>query len=610
VTTGTELQAAVAPTTIIQRALRAVASGGDPARVASSVLQAAVAACEATEGVVVTERDGETVVLAAVGTPGPVLRAAAEVAMSQGRPARRPDDRSNRSILAVPVRAGGRHLGALAVGSALRDLDLPTLSVLADALAVSFATTPTPPARALELLAAVTAIGQSATTADAFDRLLDLGLRAFGASAGCTIVDGRRISAARGIDRDRLVAACESPDLRAGLSANDVTLLRPTVAQALGHAGSTTVSIPLDVTNRLLLLLRVEPGPPRVDLLRAFGAAAGAAMAAPHLRDRTRVTGGVLDACAAAVPTPVLVTGHDGRVLVANPAATTLFGLTGLDIGEPVTGRLGHVALELFLSEGEPPAPEVALVDPQGRERVFHVTTSAAAAGRALALDDVTSRTEAEALKADLIAVIGHELRTPVTVVKGAVRTLLRRGEAMDEEMRSFTLDAMSRNLDRLERLVEDLLFAAAVADGPSTLRRTRFDLASALGAVERPRVQVRVPAHGVEIEADVDKVLHAVAHLVDNALKHSEADVVVELIEGTDMVEVAVTDRGEGIFSGDIPSLFRRFHQLDGSSTRATGGTGLGLSVTRRIIEAHGGRVSCQSRLGRGSRFAFTLPR
>jgi signal transduction histidine kinase len=322
------------------------------------------------------------------------------------------------------------------------------------------------------------------------------------------------------------------------------------------------------------------------------------------------VASDLLDACAAAVPSPVVVGSPAGHILVANPPAATLFGITPLDVGQSVTGRLGDERLEHFLVAGAPPPAEVVLTDQRGNERVFRVATSAAPAGRALALDDVTSRTEAEALKADLVAVIGHELRTPVTVVKSALRTLLRRGDAMDDEMRAYTYDAMSRNIERLERLVEDLLFAASVADGPNALRRSRFDLAEALRSIERDRVRVAVPGHEVVIDGDRDKVLHAVAHLLDNALKHSEDEVLLELHELPDDIEVAVTDRGVGIFSGDIPALFRRFRQLDGSSTRATGGTGLGLSVTRRIVEAHGGRVWCQSRLGRGSRFAFTLPR
>ena len=106
---------------------------------------------------------------------------------------------------------------------------------------------------------------------------------------------------------------------------------------------------------------------------------------------------------------------------------------------------------------------------------------------------------------------------------------------------------------------------------------------------------------------AKVQQVLH---HLIDNALKYSDGEVVVEIHDRGEELEVAVVDNGPGIFSGDVPRLFERFFQLDGASTRAHGGTGIGLYVSRRLVEAHGGKIWCESRLGVGSRFAFTLPR
>jgi signal transduction histidine kinase len=98
--------------------------------------------------------------------------------------------------------------------------------------------------------------------------------------------------------------------------------------------------------------------------------------------------------------------------------------------------------------------------------------------------------------------------------------------------------------------------------------------------------------------------------HLLDNALKYSEGPVVVELADKGDEVEISVTDSGPGIYSGDVPQLFERFRQLDGTSTRQHGGVGIGLYLCRRVVEALGGRIWCDSRLGVGSRFAFTLPK
>jgi signal transduction histidine kinase len=250
------------------------------------------------------------------------------------------------------------------------------------------------------------------------------------------------------------------------------------------------------------------------------------------------------------------------------------------------------------------------VVDTLGEERVYRVATASTAAGRVVVLDDVTSRSDLERTKADLVAVIGHELRTPITIAKGAARTLSKRGSTMDDADREATVDALARNLDRLERLVEDLLFVSSVNDAPTALRRATVDLAELVAALAGDRVRVERPREPVRVQADADKVLHALGHLVDNALKHSDGEVLVEVHVLPDDVEVAVVDTGTGIFSGDIPNLFRRFRQLDSTSTRATGGTGLGLYVARRIVEAHGGRIWCQSRLGHGSRFAFTLPR
>ena len=621
-TTDTIARSAVSA---VQQALRAVAAGTDARRVAASLIEAALAGAH-RDGIVLVAGDGGASTLASAGAPSAALRAAADAALGDGRPCRRADEGSARSILAVPVRAGGRTLGALGVTGELGALDHESLSLLADVLAVALAADPSPSPLAGELLDAVARAAAELDAAAALDSILALAGPLFGAVAGCTTApagehDGGgarvRVTAVRGIDRGRLLAACEDGDFRQLLSTAGPAAERGSspLARLVNDDGAALVSLPLRSGalhgGQLLLLLPRFPTADRLALLGSFAGALGGVLVGPELRRRVRASSQVLGAALGAVPNPVLVAGADGRFLVVNAAAADLFGLSPLEVGQPVAGRLGYDVVEqLLLTTGGDVPTDLAVVDPQGVERVFRVSTASADAGRVVVLDDVTSRNDLERVKADLVAVIGHELRTPITVVKTAVRTFAKRSDAMDPETRSMTLDAMARNLDRLERLVEDLLFVSSVNDGPAAVRRERVDVGALVDVHAGPRVRVVRPRQKVVHEVDADKLQHAIAHLVDNALKHSDDEVVLELHELPDDIEIAVVDTGVGIFSGDVPNLFRRFRQLDGSSTRATGGTGLGLYVARRVVEAHGGRIWCQSRLGHGSRFAFTLPR
>lgn len=609
----------------VQRTMRAVAAGADARRVAALVLSAALAECSGVDGLVLQSGDSGSAVLASSGQPGRALLTAVDTAAAEAKPCRRADDQSSRSVLAVPIRAGGRTVGALGITAELRTLEHNVLSLLADVAAVAFAVEPSPAPVAEELLDAVARAGAELDAAAALDAVLAVAGPLFGATGGCTTAPGVdldgggarvRVTALRGLDRGRLLAACEDRAFRALLTAEAPVAERGSgrLSRLVTDGGEALASLPLRSGavsgGQLLLVLSRVPNDDRLALLGTFGRALGAVLVAPELRRRLRASNQVLGAALGAVPNPVVVAGPDGRLLGINPAAADLFGVSQLELGQPVSGRLGHPGIEQFLATGGEASSEVVVVDPTGAERVFRLAPAVASSSRVVVLDDVTRRSELERMKADLVAVIGHELRTPITIVKAAAQTLRRRGDALDSETRTLTLESMARSLDRLERLVEDLLFVSSVNDGPSAIRRERLDLGELVDTLGGDRVRVERPKHRVRIDADPGKVQHALTHLLDNALKHSEGEVVLELHDLPDDVELAVVDTGGGIFSGDIPTLFRRFGQLDGTSTRATGGTGLGLYVARKVAEAHGGRIWCQSRLGHGSRFAFTLPK
>ena len=611
-----DIGTAIAPSVVndVQQVLRAVASGTDPSRIAARVIQAAMVACAARDAVVLVATDGAPEVLAASGPVPSVLRAGAEASLESGRPARRPD-----AVIAVPVRAGGRTVASLAVITDERRTDATNLSLLADALAVALAARPRSSPRATELITAVVDVLEGTTESAVTDAALDAALTLFGAVGGCALLrtdadripgvgahpSRLRVASVRNVATSRLQAAFESPFVRDVLATEVVRVehARGPVATQLTDGGETLVAIPLPPTGGLLLLLLATP-PDRgsIGVLTAFGRAVGAGLGVPALRAKVTLGEDVLAGVTASLDEPVLIAAGDGRLLHLNAVAARLFGVSNrFAIGRPIDA--------IIPVDDEP--VDLPIVLPNGEDRVYRAVPRRVvdARGRVIArvvvLRDTTSVAEVERLKADLVSVIGHELRTPITIVKGGVRTLAKTG-AVDDEV----VAAMGRNIDRLQRLVEDLLFVSAVTDGVHAIQRSTTDVGELVDEVMWDRVTVVRPDITPLLEIDEDKVRHALRHLVDNALKHSDGEVVVTLEVRADDVEVSVVDAGPGIFSGDIPTLFSKFHQLDSSSTRATGGTGLGLYVARRIVEAHGGRIGCTSRLGHGSRFSFTLPR
>ena len=587
VATGSGLSVVTAD---LQQILRLIAAGADTRRIALRALQAAVGACAARDGVVIRSDE----VIAATGTPSPAMRLAARRAVASGRLVRELDEAGRGTVVALPVRSGDATLGVLVVAGNASRLDAVVLGLFVDALAVAFAAAAPTARRPGGVLDAV---GELVHADDVVVASLAVLVQQLDAVAGCILLraadDRLRLAASLDLEVGRLQTAFTSPALRDVLSAPVVHVEAPhsEVARLLTDGRECVVGFPLGHGGgRVLLLLRAVPDATTIELAAALGRATGAAVDAAEIRNRLRKADEVIGALAAAVPNPVVITSSDGRLLHANPAGTRLRDAL----------RDAH-------------GTELAVVDGGGVEHVYRVARSGVPGHADVAvLEDVTAAREVERIKADLIAVIGHELRTPITILRGGIRTIAKRGTMITEDALATTVDAMTRNVTRLERLIEDLLFVSAVSDGQHAMARQEADLGALVDELADDRVVVARPKGPIVVEMDAPHVRRVLAHLVDNACKHSgfEEDVTVEVAVREDEIEVGVVDRGPGIYSGDLPLLFTRFQQLDGTSTRTTGGTGLGLYIARRIVEAHGGRIWATSRLGQGSRFAFTLPR
>jgi len=228
---------------------------------------------------------------------------------------------------------------------------------------------------------------------------------------------------------------------------------------------------------------------------------------------------------------------------------------------------------------------------------------------------------ELSQMKSNFVANISHELRTPLTHVKGYLELLVTESLGPISEDQRHALQVSQRATTKLEGMIEDLIMFSLASRGEMSMKLEKVDIRrvaamvakSALPKAEERGVQVLLSA--VEnipmVQADSEKIGWVVNHLLDNGIKFtpSGGSVVVSIKEeGNSLVIVTITDTGIGIPVNRLKEIFEPFHQLDASSTRHFGGTGLGLSLVRQIIEAHGSLLDVQSVEGKGSIFKFPL--
>jgi NtrC-family two-component system sensor histidine kinase KinB len=328
---------------------------------------------------------------------------------------------------------------------------------------------------------------------------------------------------------------------------------------------------------------------------------------------------------------PVIVTDAEGRVTKLNPAAEEVFGSenenSGMHVGEVARDvRIAGAVAETLESQRPVAGDGMSAVLPfavAGSERAFRLRTTPMRdnehhlLGAVTLLEDITHLREIDRLKSEFIATASHELRTPLTSVQMGVHLLLERaaGELTDKQVE--VLSACREDCERLDKLMRDLLDLSRIEAGESKPRlepiRTR-DLIN--DATKELRAQVESKGLDFTVEAPVDlppvkadrlQVERVLSNLVVNALRYTKHGGIRISAEprGTS-VAVSVSDTGSGIPQEYLPHVFDKFVQVPGA---ATGGAGLGLAISRLIVEAHGGQISVQSEPSKGSTFTFTLP-
>ncbi|SHM47757.1 sensor histidine kinase [Actinacidiphila paucisporea] len=341
------------------------------------------------------------------------------------------------------------------------------------------------------------------------------------------------------------------------------------------------------------------------------------------------------------LPDGLLVADHEGRVICFNAAAARITALRPQDVlGLPVERALPLEDLEgrrwwaltdpyggLAIRAGQ---PERNLLLPGGREvlvaaRYVRERPTGPVRRLVVTLRGTDARRRTERSHAELIATVAHELRSPLTSVKGFTATLLAKWERFSDDQKKLMLETVDADANRVTRLIAELLDISRIDSGRLEVRRQPVDLAAAVqrhvdahvAAGQRPdRFSVRVGQPLPALWADPDKIDQVLGNLLENAVRHGEGTVTIEVgpsyagasyasgARWSTGTAVTVSDEGAGIPEESMSRVFTRFWR---GSKR--GGTGLGLYIVKGIVEAHGGTIAVGRAAGGGAEFRFVLP-
>lgn len=237
-------------------------------------------------------------------------------------------------------------------------------------------------------------------------------------------------------------------------------------------------------------------------------------------------------------------------------------------------------------------------------------------AGAVLVLQDKTEHYKISDMRRDFIANASHELKTPITIVRGYAEALYE-NPSLSAELQHQITSKIMRSCDRMTALIKDLLTLADIENIPSS-RLSYVDLAELLKDCEErlkelfPEATLNLYVKHEVVFADRDLLELAFTNLIENAAKYSNppAHITVRVEENDQVVTASITDQGIGIPETDVEHIFDRFFTVDKAHSQKMGGSGLGLSIVKTIIEKHGGTISVQSKIGKGSTFIIQLPK
>jgi signal transduction histidine kinase len=403
------------------------------------------------------------------------------------------------------------------------------------------------------------------------------------------------------------------------------------------------VRLPLLARGEVLGLLNIQSrrhrefAPADIELLTAIGNQIGIAIANAQLIDEAERRRATLGSVMRSLVDGLILVNKQRRVTYVNPKAAEVLELPASDlVGQTLEAMDRQMAKRIAQPEEVLAAIRGALGDPQDSSAVeltltspthrtlqaqFFPIQSAAGehSGLGLLLRDITQEKELDRMKSQLLSTVSHELRTPLASIKGFATTLLRQDVEWDKVTRREFLAIIDEESDRLSELIGNLLDMSRIEAGtlrvepePTNLLPIIQETAAEFQMMMRDhQIQVAPSPSLPLVLADPRRARQVLRNLVENAVKYSPEGGAVTITAKPEShyLRISVSDEGIGIEPQQLLNVFERFYQVDSASTRKVGGSGLGLSICKAIVNAHGGEIWAESEPGAGSTFYFTLP-
>ena len=322
-----------------------------------------------------------------------------------------------------------------------------------------------------------------------------------------------------------------------------------------------------------------------------------------------------MEQIAASLGEGLLALSPRGRIVLANERVNEMFGTSGALVGKPLLEVVRSQQLLAAFDQslkGERSTSHTNIGERQIEIRVFPVAASTEVAAVALFID-ITQLERLQRIRSEFLYDFSHEVRTPLAGLRSAVETF--EGGRVAPEDEEQLRRVMTRQLARIERLVQDLSELNRIESGELVLDRRTVDLLSIFRELVddfRGRVAGKpITVRGEETMANVDvpRVQQIFTNLVDNAWKHGGGEILVEVAPENGSAVVRVSDEGEGIPPAELDRIFNRFYRVDKSRSQTVPGTGLGLAITKHLVLLHGGSIRAFNRPDRGATFEVRLP-